>query len=125
MKKLTKIQVELFKRFVDLFELEIVYQGKTITFEDSMIVLQGEIPNPKTIEERRAEFIATLAPYVDIYGADMINKFYKHWAKLENNKLKFETRGDSWTLKLRLAYWNRNNEDELMDNYIKKVSKRF
>jgi hypothetical protein len=125
MKKLTKVQVELFKKFVDLFDLDIVYQGKNITFEESMIVLQGEIPNPKTIEERRADFISTLAPFVDIYGREMINKFYKHWAKIENNKLKFETRGDSWTLTLRLAYWNRNNEDELMDNYIKKVNNRL
>jgi hypothetical protein len=125
MKKLTKIQVELFKKFVDLFELDIVYQGKNITFEESMIVLQGEIPNPKTIDERRKDFISTLAPHVEEYGKEMINSFYKYWAKIENNKLKFEEHGNSWTLNLRLAKWKSNSDNRLRDNYIKEVSKRF
>ena len=125
MKKLTKIQVDLFKRFVDIFDVAVVYEGKIITFEDAMIVLEGDRPNDKTIDERRKDFIATLSPYVEEYGANMINSFYKYWAKIENNKLKFETHGETWTLKLRLAKWNSNGEERLRDNYIKEVSKRF
>jgi len=125
MKKLTKIQVDLFKRFVDIFDVEVVYEGKIITFEDAMIVLEGDRPNDKTIDERKENFKATLAPYVEEYGYAMINKFDEYWTRIENNKLKFETHGKTWTLKLRLAKWNSNNEERLRDNYIKEVSKRF
>ena len=46
----------------------------------------------RSVEDRRLDFIAVLTPYVQIYGRDMVNEFYKYWIELNHAKtrMKFE-----------------------------------
>lgn len=124
MKKLTKIQVDLFKRFIDIFDVEIIYEGKNLTFEDAMIVLEGDRPSTKTINERRKDFEDDMRQYAHLYERPMLNKFYQSWCKLEGNRLKFENQR-TWNTKLRLANWARMGEEFDRERYINEMSKKF
>jgi hypothetical protein len=65
-----------------------------------------------TIEQRRQTFAEGLKTYVDKYGRDMLNDFYRYWSEpnQSNTKLKFEME-KTWALNLRLETWaNRNKQ---------------
>jgi len=63
----------------------------------------------KTIEQKKRDFIAQLRPYLDKYGKDMVNSFYRHWAQPENSatptRLRWELQ-DFWSLDTRLEVWH-------------------
>ena len=65
----------------------------------------------KKLQVRRDAFIEELRPYVNIYGREMTNDFYKYWSEPNRSltKMKFEMQ-QTWDLKLRLETWNRNNK---------------
>ena len=64
----------------------------------------------RSIDDRKDEFKKELAPFLPIYGKDMLNEFYTHWSELNRSKtmMKFE-REDTWETHLRLKKWSRNN----------------
>lgn len=124
MRKLTKMQIELLRKFVDTFELEIVSKGDVISFENAVAILENELPSTKTIEERRKDFVDSLAPHLHKYGGPMLNKFYFYWGKNDGTKLKFENQ-KSWNLELRLEYWRKNDEEFQRKKYIEQINNRF
>lgn len=65
-----------------------------------------------TIEERKLKFAETLKDYLDLYGKDMMNDFFKYWTEPNstNSKLKFELQ-KTWSVKLRLERWAKNNNN--------------
>ena len=58
---------------------------------------------PKSVENRKKEFKKQLGPYVEEYGGDILNKFYRKWGEVDKatNKLRWE-KEPSWELKTRL-----------------------
>ena len=64
----------------------------------------------RSVEDRRLDFIAALTPYVQIYGRDMVNEFYKYWIELNpaKTRMKFE-KESTWELKLRIERWANNS----------------
>lgn len=124
MGKLTKTQIDLLKRFVNTFDLETISGGESITFENAILILEGQIPNKQTPDERRKEFANSLRPHLLEYGADMLNKFYRYWAKDEGVKLKFETQ-KTWELKQRLANWKKNDDEYVRKKYIEQLNNRL
>ncbi len=64
------------------------------------------------IEERKLKFAETLKDYLDLYGKDMMNDFFKYWTEPNstNSKLKFELQ-KTWSVKLRLERWSKNNNN--------------
>lgn len=124
MKKLTKLQIELLKKFVDTFDVKVAFNGAPLSFENAVAILEDELPNTKTIEERRKDFVDTLAPHLHKYGGPMLNKFYFYWGKNEGTKLKFEHQ-KTWDLELRLEYWKRNDEEFQRRKYIQQLNDRF
>jgi hypothetical protein len=64
----------------------------------------------KTVEERVREFGKTLAPFVAVYGKEMIRDFYDYWTEgnNKNTKVRFEMER-TWDVQKRLARWSRNN----------------
>jgi hypothetical protein len=121
MGKLTSSQIELIRRFVDTFELQTLKDGEPITFENAIRILEGELPEKKTADERRKDFADTLRPHLLEYGSDMLNKFYRYWARDEGTKIKFETQ-KTWELKQRLANWKRNDEEYERKKYIEQFT---
>lgn len=121
---ISKTQIDLLKRFVDRFNLEIKNNGEVISFDNAIRILNNEKPNPRTKDERRADFVSKLRPYLDKYGKDMLNKFYFYWCRDEGVKLKFETQ-KSWDLELRLARWKANDDEYERKKWLNDFDKRI
>jgi hypothetical protein len=124
MAKISNAQVELLKAFVDRFDLDLVQDGMSVTFDNAVRILEGEIPDPKTKDERRKEFIESLRPYVEQYGSSMVNSFYRYWAQDDGIKLRFEKQ-KSWNLELRLIKWKQNQDEYERKAYIQQLTKRI
>ena len=124
MAKITNAQIELLKTFIDRFNLDIVEDGMSVTFDNAIRILEGEKPDPKTKDERRKEFIENLRPYVHGYGSTIINNFYRYWAQDDGTKLRFEKQ-KSWNLELRLIKWKQNQDEYERKAYIQQLTKRI
>jgi hypothetical protein len=124
MAKISNAQVELLKAFVDRFDLDLVHDGMSVTFDNAVRILEGEIPDPKTKDERRKEFIESLRPYVEQYGSSMVNSFYRYWAQDDGIKLRFEKQ-KSWSLELRLIKWKQNQDEYERKAYIQQLTKKL
>ena len=124
MGKLTKVQIDILRKFVDTFDLQIINGGESITFENAVRILEGELPVKKGIEERRKEFAESLRPHLLKYGADMLNKFYRYWGANDGLKIKFETQR-SWNLEQRLNTWHNNELEWERKKYIEQLNNRI
>lgn len=64
------------------------------------------------IEERKLKFADTLKPFLDIYGKDLLNDFYKYWTEpnVSNTKFKKELE-KTWSLERRLETWAKNDKN--------------
>ena len=69
------------------------------------------------LKPRRDAFKAELSKYLDEYGKDMCNAFYRYWTEadckkeggnLASIKMRFEKQ-PTWEISRRLITWNRNN----------------
>ena len=124
MPKLTKIQIDILRKFVDTFDLQAMSGGEPITFENAIRVLEGELPVKKGIEDRRKEFAESLRPHLLKYGSDMLNKFYRYWGANDGMKIKFETQ-KSWNLEQRLTTWYNNDLEWERKKYIEQLNNRI
>lgn len=64
-----------------------------------------------TLSERKEKFKKSLTPFLEIYGKDMLNKFYSYWTEMNKSKTKmlFELK-PTFEISKRLATWaNREN----------------
>lgn len=66
-----------------------------------------EVKKQCLFEKRRKEFIDGLSDYVQTYGRDMINAFYRYWTEPNKSKTKmrFELQ-KTWDLNRRLITWS-------------------
>lgn len=70
--------------------------------------------NPQAnLDKRRDTFTEQLRPYVQIYGRDMVNDFWKYWTEPNKSKtrMRFELE-KTWDLNLRMQRWASNNKME-------------
>ena len=124
MAKLTKVQIDILRKFVDTFDLQIINGGESITFENAVRILEGELPEKKGIEDRRKDFAESLRPHLLKYGADMLNKFYRYWGANDGLKIKFETQ-KTWNLEQRLTTWYNNDLEWERKKYIEQLNNRI
>ena len=63
------------------------------------------------LEERRQQFLASLTPYHERYGQEMVAQFGDYWTEPNHSltKMRFELQR-TWSTKLRLATWARNDK---------------
>jgi hypothetical protein len=68
--------------------------------------------NVNNIEERKLKFADTLKPYLQTYGKDFLNDFFKYWTEpnVSNTKFKKELER-TWSLDRRLEMWSRNEKN--------------
>ena len=55
---------------------------------------------------RKEKFYASLVPFVDVYGKQMIREFFDYWSEMNRSKskMRFEKQ-DTWELERRLKTW--------------------
>lgn len=62
------------------------------------------------LERRKEAFTEELRPYVQIYGRDMVNEFWKYWTEPNKSKTKMRFEQErTWDINLRLQRWANNN----------------
>lgn len=62
------------------------------------------------IEERKLKFADTIKPFIDLYGKDMLNEFYKYWTEPNKSNTKFKQElQQTWSLQRRLETWSKND----------------
>lgn len=86
-------------------------RNPTVSVNDSVSV--NDNANKKnTIEDRKLKFSHTLKPFVDIYGKDMLNDFYKYWTEPNKSNTKFKQELEkTWSLERRLETWKKNEKN--------------
>ena len=87
----------------------------TVTVKDKVI---------NNIKERETEFKNSLLPFLDLYGKDMLNKFFLYWTekKPKGRKMRFEMQ-KVFDVERRLKTWDNNNFDNKNSNNGKSVGK--
>ena len=66
--------------------------------------------NVINIEERKLKFANSLKVYLDIYGKDMLNDFYRYWSEPNKSNTKFKQELErTWDLKGRLETWSKRD----------------
>jgi len=70
------------------------------------------LSNIKILDKRKKSFSDTLNPFINIYGRDLLNDFYKYWTEPNKSmtKLKFEFQ-NTWSIELRLSNWEKRNKN--------------
>jgi len=102
-----KIETEIFNNLSDI---------------DSGILIKQLINNEKKaltlkIAKRKETFAETLKPFIDTYGKDMLNDFYKYWTEPNKSGTKFRQELEkTWSLDRRLEMWNRNSKNSFKNN---------
>jgi hypothetical protein len=66
--------------------------------------------NKNNIEDRKSKFASTLKPFVEVYGREMINDFYKYWTEPNKSNTKFKQELEkTWSVERRLETWSKND----------------
>ena len=62
------------------------------------------------IEERKLKFASTLKPFLETYGKEFLNDFYKYWTEPNKSNTKFKQELErTWSLERRLETWAKND----------------
>ncbi len=71
----------------------------------------SDIVNKKNdIDERKLKFASTLKPFVEVYGREMINDFFKYWTEPNKSNTKFKQELEkTWSVERRLETWSKND----------------
>jgi len=72
-------------------------------------ITNNKITN-NNIDERKSKFASTLKPFVEVYGREMINDFYKYWTEPNKSNTKFKQELEkTWSVERRLETWSKND----------------
>ncbi|MBC7749571.1 MAG: DUF4373 domain-containing protein [Methylotenera sp.] len=64
------------------------------------------------IDSRKLKFSLTLKPFLETYGSDFLNNFYKYWTEPNISKTKFRRELEkTWDVGLRLETWAKNDKN--------------
>lgn len=63
-------------------------------------------------EARKLKFSSTLKPFLEIYGKEFLNDFYKYWTEPNKSQTKFRQELEpTWDLERRLQTWAKNDKN--------------
>lgn len=79
---------------------------------DKQLTINKEPKEQLTIDMRKKEFSATLTPFLNEFGKNLLNEFYFYWIEPNKSKtkLKFELER-TWDVKRRLNTWAKNDKN--------------
>lgn len=84
------------------------------TVSDSVSVSDKviDINKNNSIDSRKLKFAATLKPFVDLYGRDLLKDFYEYWTEPNKSNTKFRQElQKTWSLERRLQTWTKNESN--------------
>jgi hypothetical protein len=86
----------------------------------SINIQETNLPiNKITIEERKLKFADTLKPFLETYGKDLLNDFFKYWTEPNKSNTKFKQELEkTWSLERRLETWSNNDKNFNKDKQI-------
>ncbi len=63
------------------------------------------------MKEKKNEFKISLEPFLETYGKDILNNFFRYWTEpnISKTKMRFEME-KTWDLHRRLKYWASNDK---------------
>lgn len=101
-----------------------------VTVTDTVIVTDTVKVKVKDIKEkldsRKLKFAQSLEPYLDIYGKDLLNKFYTYWTEPNKSKTKFRAELEkTWDVEGRLRTWASREKTFTKPDQVSKVDKMF
>jgi len=65
-----------------------------------------------SIDVRKLKFADTLKPFLETYGKDLLNEFYKYWTEPNRSNTRFRMElQKTWSLERRLETWARNDKN--------------
>lgn len=65
----------------------------------------------ENIDVRKQKFALTLTPFLETYGKEFLNDFYKYWTEPNTSNTKFRRELEkAWDLKRRLETWAKNDK---------------
>ena len=86
-------------------------QSDSNAIKESKVKENKEIKNI-SIDERKLKFASTLKPFIDVYGKDFLNDFYKYWTEPNKSNTKFKQELEkTWSLERRLETWQKNDKN--------------
>lgn len=63
-------------------------------------------------EERKLKFASTLEPFLEQYGKEFLNEFYRYWTEPNNSHTRFKRELEkTWDLERRLETWSKNEKN--------------
>ena len=78
------------------------------------------------IDKRKLKFASTLEPFLNIYGKDLLNDFYKYWTEPNKSNTKFKQEMQkTWSLERRLETWSNNDFNRKKVATKKEESSKF
>jgi hypothetical protein len=86
----------------------------TVNVTDTVTGNVNETVNKKKddIDVRKLKFAETLKPFLEIYGKDLCNDFYKYWTEPNKSNTKFRAELEkTWDVERRLETWARNDKN--------------
>jgi hypothetical protein len=101
----------------NLTHVESVQQTSTnptvnVTVNDTVTVTDTVIKKKLDIVARKLKFSSTLQPFLEIYGKDFLNDFYKYWTEPNKSNSKFKQELErTWDLERRLGTWAKNDKN--------------
>lgn len=105
--KSQKARLSVLKRWnKDTNVLQMNYDSNTIKESKGKEIKVKEIEN---IDTRKLKFASTLEIYLESYGRDLLNDFYKYWTEPNKSNTKFKQELEkTWSLERRLETWKQN-----------------
>lgn len=85
-----------------------------VNVTDTVNVNVNETVNKKKedIDVRKLKFAETLKPFLEIYGKDLCNDFYKYWTEPNRSNTKFRQETEkTWDTARRLEKWAKNDKN--------------
>lgn len=81
----------------------------TVTVNDILLKKETKVNN---IDIRKLKFSYTLEPFLNTYGKDLLNDFYKYWTEPNKSNTKFKQEMEkTWSLERRLETWAKNDKN--------------
>lgn len=98
--------IELFSQKTQAFD-KIPKKAVSDSVIIDSVIIEKEIKN--NIENRKLSFASTLKPFLEKYGKETLNDFYKYWTEPNRSGTKFKMEMEkTWSLELRLSTWASN-----------------
>ena len=84
----------------------------SVSDSDSDSVSVKDIIKINNIDKRKLKFASTLKPFIDLYGKELLNEFYKYWTEPNKSNTKFKQELEkTWSLERRLDTWAKNDNN--------------